>query len=48
VDWTGGQIADDDSAEDIKKVDLSQVETGCTLLGVLGFRFSPNAGCVRV
>jgi hypothetical protein len=27
VDWTGGQIADDDSAEDIKKVDLSQVGT---------------------
>ncbi|KAF8059411.1 fmdA [Scenedesmus sp. PABB004] len=25
VDWTGGQIADDDSAEDIKRVDLSQV-----------------------
>jgi acetamidase/formamidase len=25
VDWTGGQIADDDSAEDIKTVDLSQV-----------------------
>ncbi|KAF6260785.1 formamidase [Scenedesmus sp. NREL 46B-D3] len=25
IDWTGGQIADDDSAEDIKKVDLSQV-----------------------
>jgi hypothetical protein len=28
VDWTGGQITDDDSAEDIKKVDLSQVGTG--------------------
>jgi formamidase len=25
VDWTGGQIKDDDSAEDIKTVDLSQV-----------------------
>ncbi len=25
VDWTGGQIKDDDSAEDIKVVDLTQV-----------------------
>jgi formamidase len=25
VDWTGGQIADNDSADDIKNVDLSQV-----------------------
>ncbi len=25
VDWTGGQIKNDDSAEDIKKVDLTQV-----------------------
>ena len=25
VDWTGGQIGDNDSAEDIKHVDLSQV-----------------------
>lgn len=25
VDWTGGQIQDNDSAEDIKHVDLSQV-----------------------
>ncbi|GAQ84280.1 formamidase [Klebsormidium nitens] len=25
IDWTGGQIKDDDSSEDIKKVDLSQV-----------------------
>ena len=25
VDWTGGQIADNDSADDIKTVDLSQV-----------------------
>ncbi|PSC69699.1 formamidase isoform A [Micractinium conductrix] len=25
LDWTGGQIKDDDSAEDVKKVDLSQV-----------------------
>jgi formamidase len=27
VDWTGGQIGDNDSAEDIKTVDLSQVRT---------------------
>lgn len=25
IDWTGGQIKDDDSAEDIKHVDLSRV-----------------------
>jgi hypothetical protein len=25
VDWTGGQISDDDCADDIKYVDLSQV-----------------------
>merc|ERR1719197_1042533 len=25
VDWTGGQIHDDDSADDVKNVDLSQV-----------------------
>jgi formamidase len=25
VDWTGGQIADSDSAEDVKHVDLTQV-----------------------
>jgi formamidase len=25
VDWTGGQIADDDSADDIRNVDLTQV-----------------------
>ncbi len=25
VDWTGGQIKDDDSAEDVKNVDLTQV-----------------------
>ena len=24
VDWTGGQIHDDDSADDVKNVDLSQ------------------------
>jgi formamidase len=25
VDWTGGQIGDNDSAEDIKHVDLTRV-----------------------
>jgi acetamidase/formamidase len=25
VDWTGGQIKNDDSSEDVKNVDLSQV-----------------------
>lgn len=25
VDWTGGQIKNDDSADDVKNVDLSQV-----------------------
>lgn len=28
IDWTGGQIADDDCADDIKHVDLTQVWTG--------------------
>lgn len=26
-DWTGGQIKDDDSAEDMKNIDLSLVST---------------------
>ncbi len=30
IDWTAGQIKDDDSAEDMKKVDLTQVP--CSLL----------------
>ena len=25
IDWTGGQIKNDDSADDVKGVDLSQV-----------------------
>ena len=25
VDWTGGQIKNDDSSDDVKNVDLSQV-----------------------
>ncbi len=25
VEWTGGQIKDDDSAEDVKNVDLTKV-----------------------
>ena len=25
IDWTGGQIKDDDSSEDVKRVDLTQV-----------------------
>lgn len=29
VDWTGGQIKDDDSAEDVKHVDLTQVSGSC-------------------
>ena len=31
VEWTGGQIHDDDSAEDIKNVDLTKVWTAFSL-----------------
>ena len=30
-DWTGGQIKDDDSAEDMKNIDLSLVPSHCLL-----------------
>lgn len=36
VDWTGGQIEDDDSATDIKEVDLSQVHYLSGPIGVEG------------
>ena len=36
VDWTGGQIKDDDSATDIKVVDLSQVHYLSGPIGVEG------------
>lgn len=29
LDWTGGQIGNNDSADDIKSVDLSQVRSLC-------------------
>lgn len=31
IDWTGGQIKDDDSAEDMKSIDLSCVRSPWTL-----------------
>jgi formamidase len=36
VDWTGGQIADDDSAQDIKVVDLTKVHYLSGPIGVKG------------
>ena len=29
IDWTGGQIKNDDSADDVKHVDLTQVHCMC-------------------
>ena len=43
VDWTGGQIHNDDSADDVKNVDLSQVHY--TLLCVPSLLCVPR--CVR-
>lgn len=31
VDWTGGQIGDNDSAADVKSIDLSTVSFNCLL-----------------
>ena len=33
IDWTGGQIANDDSADDVKNVDLTQVRTSGSTSG---------------
>ena len=37
LDWTGGQIGDNDSADDVKTVDLTQARRTCWVL-VAGFR----------
>ena len=43
VDWTGGQIADDDSADDVKTVDLSRVHYLSGPIRVLGADGAPAA-----
>jgi hypothetical protein len=47
VDWTGGQIKDDDSAEDIKKVDLTQAFTleGYVMTNLAALKFI-NFRCI--
>jgi len=34
IDWTGGQIKNDDNSDDVKNVDLSQVYVTCYSNGV--------------
>ena len=47
VDWTGGQIKDDDSAEDIKKVDLTQafILKGYVMTNFAALKFN-NFRCI--
>lgn len=39
VDWTGGMIKDNDSAIDVKTMDLSSVSTNCFLTSPLTLDF---------
>lgn len=41
IDWTGGQIKNDDSADDVKNVDLTQVRT--TMTQAVGVQFRPDS-----